>query len=294
MVEVVVFSALLVTFREGLEAALIVAILISLLDRFEARALARSVWSGAVAAVAVSLVGGIILFSLAEEAASEAGEVFEILVVFSAVFLLTYMILWMRKNGQGAQSRLVRRSSAAVQSASPFALGALAFAAVGREGLETVLFLLAGASSTGSPAMVAGGLIGLSLAIVMGFIFYRGSLRISISTLFRVTGTLLIVFAAGFLGHATGELGETGWWPGFFSPVLDLSGGLSDQSGLGAALKSLAGYDSSPSIAQIVAYWSYLGAMLWLFLRPDRGARPARRAAKATVMARTDPDRRAA
>lgn len=288
------FSALLVTFREGLEAALIVAILISLLDRFEARSLARWVWAGAGAAAAASVVSGTILFTLAGEAAKEAGEVFEILVVFSAVLLLTYMILWMRKNGRGAQSRLVQKSSAAVKAASPFALGALAFVAVGREGLETVLFLLAGASGAGGVSLVVGGLIGLSLAIGTGFIFYRGSLRIDISTLFKVTGALLIVFAAGFLGRATGELGETGWWPGFFSPALDLSGSLSDQSGLGAVLKSLAGYDSSPAIAQIVAYWSYLGAMLWLFLRPDREASVARRAAKAAITANTHPDRKAA
>lgn len=269
------FSAMLVTFREGLEAALIIAVLISLLDRFGEKRLTRAVWVGAGAAVAVSLVSGVVIFALAGEAVEEVGEIFEILVVFGAVLLLTYMILWMKKNGRGAQERLVRKSSEAAQSASPLALGALAFAAVGREGLETVLFLLAGTGPAGSLSMVAGGLAGLSLAVGAGIIFYRGSLRIDLSALFKVTGVLLIIFAAGFLGHSLGELGETGWWPSFFGPVWDSGGSLPDESGLGAALKSLFGYDASPSIAQIAGYWSYLVIMMWLFLRPIKAVSPS-------------------
>lgn len=274
--EVIVFSALLVTFREGLEAALIVAVLISLLDRLGNKRLTRPVWVGAGAAVAVSLVSGIAAFALAGEAAEEAGEIFEILIVSGAVFLLTYMILWVRKNGRESQERLVRKTSAAARAASPMALAALAFAAVGREGLETVLFLLAGVGPGGNLSMVAGGVVGLSLAVGVGIIFYKGSLRIDLSTLFKVTGVLLIVFAAGFLGHSVGELGETGWWPSFFEPAWDSSGLLPDSGGLGAAMKSLFGYDSSPSIAQTAGYWSYLIFMMWLFLRPVRAVSPAK------------------
>lgn len=268
------FSAMLVTFREGLEAALIIAVLISLLDRLEEKRLVRSVWFGAGAAAVVSLVSGVLMFTLAGDAFEEAGEVFEILVVSGAVFLLTYMILWMKKNGREAQASLVRKSTEAVRTASPLALAALAFAAVGREGLETVLFLLAGTGPGGSLSMVAGGLAGLSLAIGVGIIFYRGSLRIDLSALFKLTGVLLIVFAAGFLGHSIGELGETGWWPSFFEPAWDTSGILPDISGLGAALKSLFGYDASPSIAQMTGYWSYLACMMWLFLRPSKDFSP--------------------
>jgi high-affinity iron transporter len=228
-------------------------------------------------------VSGITLFFLAGEAAEEAGEVFEILVVFGAVFLLTYMILWMRKNGNEAQARLVRKTGEAARAASPWALGALAFAAVGREGLETVLFLLAGASPAGGTSLVAGGLIGLALAIGVGVIFYRGSLRINLKTLFQVTGVLLIVFAAGFLSHSLGELGETGLWPSFFGSAWDSSGFLNDKTGLGSALKSLIGYDASPSIAQIAGYWSYLGVMLWLFLRPIRVVNPVQQTSKNAV-----------
>lgn len=274
------FSAMLVTFREGLEAALIIAVLISLLDRIGDKRLTRSVWAGAGAAAAVSLVSGVVMFVLVGKAAEEAGDVFEILVVIGAVFLLTYMILWMRKNGSEAQTRLVRKSSEAARAASPLALGALAFAAVGREGLETVLFLLAGTGPAGFLSMAVGGFIGLSLAIGVGIIFYKGSLRIDLSALFKVTGVLLIVFAAGFLGHSLGELGKTGWWPSFFGGAWDTSGLLTDKSGLGAALKSLFGYDASPSIAQIAGYWSYLIVMMWLFLRPIRAISPAQRTSK--------------
>lgn len=274
------FAAMLVTFREGLEAALIIAVLISLLERFGDKRLSRSVWVGAAAAAAISLVSGVILFIVAGEAGEEAGEVFEILVVFGAVFLLTYMIIWMRNNGRQAQERLVSRTNEAARAASPLALGALAFAAVGREGLETVLFLLAGTGPEGSLGMIAGGLAGLSLAIVAGIIFYRGSLRINLSAMFKVTGVLLMVFAAGFLGHSIGELGGTGLWPTFFGPAWDISSQLSDRSGIGAVLKSLFGYDASPSIAQMAGYLSYLAVMMWLFLRPASAFNPARQASK--------------
>lgn len=277
------FSAMLITFREGLEAALIIAVVISLLDRFGEKKLVRAVWAGAGAAVALSLAGGIVLFTLAGEAAEEAGEMFEILVVFGSVFLLTYMILWMRKNGRDAQARLLQKTGQAARAASPFALGALAFAAVGREGLETVLFLLAGASSEGSIGMVAGGLAGLSLAIGTGVIFYKGSLKINLSTLFKVTGVLLIIFAAGFLGHALGELEELGWMPALFEPAWDSSGILADSGGVGGVLKSLLGYDASPSIAQMAGYWTYLAIMMTLFLRPARSARPVRQASESAA-----------
>lgn len=267
------FSAMLVTFREGLEAALIIAALVSLLNRFGEKRLTRSVWAGAGAAAAVSLMSGVVMFALAGEAAKEAGELFEILVVFCAVLLLTYMILWMRKNGRVAQELLVHKTSEAARAASPLALGSLAFVAVGREGLETVLFLLAGTEPAGSLAIMVGGFAGLSLAIGVGIIFYRGSLGINLSILFKVTGVMLIVFAAGFLGHSLGELGETGWWPSFFRPVWDASGLLTDNSGPGAALKSLFGYDASPSVSQITGYWSYLVVMMWLFLRPIRAVK---------------------
>ncbi|MBI5869737.1 MAG: FTR1 family protein [Actinobacteria bacterium] len=274
------FAAMLVTYREGLEAALIIAVLISLLGRFGNRRLTRAVWAGSIAAVAVSVISGVIAFLLVGEAAEEAGEVFEILVVFAAVLLVTYLVIWMRNNGRDAHARLVRRTQDAARTASPLALGALAFAAVGREGLETVLFLLAGAGNEGSFGVVTGGLAGLSLAIITGIIFYRGSLKVDLSALFRFTGVLLIVFAAGFLGHSLGELGETGLWPSFFGPVWDTSNLMGDKSGLGSVLKSLVGYDASPSLAQIAGYWTYLAVMMWLFLRPARAVRAARQASE--------------
>lgn len=270
------FAAMLVTFREGLEAALIIAVLISLLGRFDNKGLSGAVWAGSIAAVAVSVVTGIVVFVLAGEAAEEAGEIFEILVAFGAVLLVTYMVIWMRNNGRDANARLVSRTHNAAQAASPLALGALAFVAVGREGLETVLFLLAGAGQGGSFGIVAGGLTGLSLAIAAGIIFYRGSLKVDLSALFRFTGMLLIIFAAGFLGHSLGELGETGLWPSFFGPAWDSSNLLSDKSGLGSILKSLFGYDASPSLTQMAGYWTYLAVMMWLFLRPARAVSPAR------------------
>jgi high-affinity iron transporter len=178
------------------------------------------------------------------------------------------MIVWMRSHGGELKSGLEQRAGRALGASSPLALAALAFAAVGREGLETVLFLFASVSSAGLPATLIGGSAGLALAAAAGFALYQGSSRLNLKTFFAATGVLLIVFAAGIIAHVLGEAGELGLPAALTSPAWDTGAWLSDASGFGAVLKALFGYQAAPSLIQIIGYWAYLGAMAWLYLRP--------------------------
>lgn len=260
-------TAMLITLREGLEAALVIAVVASFLSRTGEAAARRFVWLGSALAGLLSLGAGAGLFLLAGEMSDEAGEAFGTAVTLIAVGVLTYMVLWMRRHGAGVKNELEEKVIRAAKAASPLALTVLAFTAVSREGLETVLFLFASSSTSGTAATVTGGVAGLLLAAAVGAGIYRGSSRLNMKTFFSLTGVLLIVLAAGVLGNALGEL--TNGLPGFFArPLWNAGNWLGDGSGAGALLKSLLGYSSSPPLAQVLGYGLYLATMLWLYLRP--------------------------
>lgn len=263
------FASLLITLREGLEAALILAVVISLLRRSDGGNLVRYVWYGVAAAAAVSLIAGGLLFTVGGSLSERANEIFEVVATLSAVALLTYVILWMRSNGKNMKEGIENRTRLA-SAASPAALTLLAFAAVGREGLETALFLFA-SSSTASPAStLIGGIAGLAIATVVGVALYRGTIRLNLRVFFGVTGVLLIFLAAGLLSYAVHEIEELGYVAAPLSePVWDTGSILSHESGVGAVLKAMFGYRADPSMLQVIVYWTYLLAMGWLFFRPQ-------------------------
>ena len=268
-------TALLITLREGLEAALILAVVISFLTRMGEAGMRRYVWLGAWAAAGLSAAAGLLLYLLSGGLSGEVGEIFEIAMTVTAVGVLTYMVMWMRGHGGEVRGHLERKTEKAARAASPLALAALAFAAVGREGLETILFLFASVSSGGIVATTAGGAAGLALAAVAGVGLYRGSSRLNIKVFFNVTGILLIVFAAGILSYALHEVEEIGLPSLLVEPVWDTGAVLSDEGGAGAVLKTLFGYTATPSLMQIAGYWTYLGLMCWLYLRPYSARRLA-------------------
>jgi len=265
-----VFSSLLITLREGLEAALILAVVISFLRRSDGGHLVRYVWRGAGAAVLVSLAAGGLLFTVGGSLSDEAGELFEVAATLSAAALLTYVIIWMRNNGRNMKAGIEARTRSA-SAASPLALTLLSFAAVGREGLETALFLFASASSATPAATLIGGVIGLAAAGVAGAALYRGTVRLNLRVFFGVTGVLLIFFAAGLISYAIHEAEELGLVSAALAqPLWDTGAILSHEDGLGAMLKALFGYRATPSLAQVAAYWTYLAAMGWLYFRPGK------------------------
>lgn len=268
-------TALLITLREGLEAVLVVAVVLSFLDRTGDKSRSRFVWMGVGGAISTSVAAGGLLFLALGELSHEVGEVFELAVTLLAVAVLTYMILWMRSHGGEMKSGLERRTRKAVSAASPWALAGLAFAAVGREGLETVLFLFASISVEGAAATILGGAAGFGLAAAAGVALYRGSARLNLKAFFGVTGILLIVFAAGIVCRELADAGELGLPAALAAPVWNTSSWLSDESGVGAVLKTMFGYQAAPSPVQIFGYLSYAAVMAWLYLRPPARGRLA-------------------
>lgn len=258
----------LITLREGLEMALIVVIVLAYLKRTGRTSLFNRVWQGVALATAVSLLGGAILFGLGKELEGRAEQVFEGTAMLLAVAALTWMIIWMKSQARYIRGQLETQLEQALMGGSALALVAVPFIAVGREGLETAL-LLFGASKTATPVeTTVGGLLGLTVAITLGWILYRGTHNINLRIFFRSTGVLLIIFAAGLLAHGIHEFQEAGYLPIFVEHIWDMNPVLDENSTFGSFLKGIFGYNGNPSLLEVVAYPIYLGVSLFYFLRP--------------------------
>ncbi|MBI4283148.1 MAG: FTR1 family protein [Chloroflexi bacterium] len=262
-------SSLLITLREGLEAALIVGIILAYLARTNNRQGFRPVWLGTASAVLVSLIVGAVIYFAAGELEDPGEAIFEGIAMFIATGVLTWMIFWMRKQAADIRAHLQAQIQSALTSGSSFGLALLAFIAVVREGIETVLFLFAATRVAESPLLfTVGGLVGLAIAIVIGYSIYKGTSRLNLRTFFNVTSVVLIVFAAGLLAHGIHEFNEVGFIPPVVEHVWDINPILSEQSTFGRFLTALTGYNGNPSLVEIVAYLAYLAWALWSYFRP--------------------------
>ncbi len=271
-------AAFIIALREGIEAALIVSIILAYLTQLGRRDRAHLVWWGTGLAVAVSLAVGGAIFLLGAEFEGAAEQIFEGLVTLTAVGVLTWMIFWMRRQGARIRSELQEKVDTALVTGG-LALAALAFTAVLREGVETALFLFAAArgtavASVGIGGQLLGALLGLTVAIALGALLYRGGIRMNLRSFFRVTGALLVVVAAGLFAYAVHELQEAGWLPMLAATAFDVSASLPDDAGVGAVLRGLVGYNADPTILEVVAWGAYLVVVGFLFLRPHAVAVP--------------------
>ncbi|MEX0832378.1 MAG: iron uptake transporter permease EfeU [Actinomycetota bacterium] len=273
-------AAFLVTLREGIEAALIVSIVLAYLRQLERTDQSRLVWWGAGLATATSIAVGAIIFAIGAEFEGRAEELFEGLVSLGAVIVLTWMIFWMRRQAARIKSDLQERVDRALVGGG-IALAGLAFFAVLREGVETALFLFGSDRATGASgvATVTGGLLGLATAILLGVLLYRGGTRINIRTFFKVTGALILVVAAGLFAFSVHELQEAGLLPFLDSTAFDISGVLSDEAGAGAILRAIFGYQANPTVLEVLAWAGYLAVTGFMYFRPvSQLSRPATQA----------------
>ncbi len=261
-------GAALVTTREGLEASLIVGIVLAYLSKTDNRAWARTVWLGTAAAIAVSIVTGAALFFTIGELAGRAEKLFEGAAMLSAVIVLTWMIFWMRKQAAGIKRNLETRIEGAIVTGSALGLASVAFFAVLREGWETSLFLFAISESSSPVVTAVGAGLGLVVSVTLGVLLFHGSRRLNLRQFFTVTGVLLIVFAAGLLAHAVHEFQEALLLPELVPNLWNTNGILSESSTVGQFLKALFGYNGSPSLLEVIVWWSFLGVALAFFLRP--------------------------
>jgi high-affinity iron transporter len=267
-----VFASLLIGLREGLEAALVVGILVAYVDRIGRRDVLPRLWTGVAAAVVLSLgVGAVVTwgpYGLSFQAQEILGGVFSLL----AVALVTWMIFWMASNARDMTRDLRSKLDAAIGS-SGIAVVLIGFVSVGREGIETALLLWASASSSQNAATgTLAAFVGILLAILIAWLINRGLVRVDLSRFFRWTGVFLIVVAAGILVYGIGDLQEAAVLPGWGVAALDLSTAVPPTSWYGTLLAGILNFTPTPTWAQLLAWVVYLVVVLALFLvRTTRG-----------------------
>jgi high-affinity iron transporter len=258
----------ILSLREGLEAALIIGIVLGAIRQIRKPGtstssglrLASAIWAGAGSAALLSLLTAILLTRLGLELKDPAEAIFEGITMLLAAVLLTWMIFWMNRHSRNMKAEL----ESGVQRASQTRKGlfGLAFIAVLREGVELALFLTAAVFSSSAGQTILGALLGLGTAVLLGWSFFATAVRLDLRRFFQVTGFILILFAAGLLARAVGELVLVGWLPALISHVWDMGSVISAESVLGQTLGALFGYSPDPSLSQVLAYAAYFGAVL--------------------------------
>jgi len=250
-------ASFLITLREGIEAALVVAIMLSYLAKVGAKTYARPMYLGVILGVVAS-VGVAGLFELvAVEFEGSFETVFEGFTMLLAAAVLTTMIVWMARNSKALSENLKVKMEQAMGSRRALGLAFLAFISVFREGVETVLFLGSASFTTTGLQLLLGGILGLAAAAFIGLAIIRYSVRLDLKTFFAVTGVLLVLFAAGLVARGLHEFVEAGVVPALIEHVWDSNWIVNDQSTLGNLLTSLLGYNGTPSLIEILGYVAY-------------------------------------
>lgn len=261
-------ATLVIFLREGIEASMIVAILLAYLNRIGQRRYFRDVFIGVGAALALAGGGGVAAYlTIREYDGSRVQTIFETATYLLAAVVLTYMTFWMRGHARGLSGELRARADAAMTGGARMGLAFLAFQAVGREGLETVVFTLAIIFSTSTQGALLGAVIGLAGSLMIAFFIYRLGHKLNLGRFFTVIGALLMFFAAGLLADAVENLQELGWLNVLATPLWHTGGLLSEDGTVGDILHSFVGYADSPTLLQVLVYVAYLATVLAFFLR---------------------------
>jgi len=262
--EIYMLASYLLSLREGIEAALIVGIVLGALRQIRREDLKPIVWLGVLSAAGISLVTAILLNLLGLSLEGAAEPIFEALTMILAAILLTWMIFWMSRVGRTLKGRLEADVQRAAHIRSKRALFLVAFVAVLREGVELALFLTATLFASDAAQTIVGAFLGLSTAILLGWSLFATTVRLDLRRFFQVTGVLLILFAAGLVAHAVHELNEVGWIPAIIEHVWDMNHILNEKSLLGQFLTALFGYNGNPSLTEVFAYFLYFIVVFFL------------------------------
>lgn len=275
-------TGLLTGLREGVEAALIVSIILAYLAKTGNQRHFPKIWFGAGAAIVVSVVAGLVLFVTIGGFEEPAEQIFEGFTMILAAGVVTWMLFWMRRTAANIKGELQSGVDRALTEGGVIGLSLLAFTAVIREGIETALFLMGQATAAGSEAWstVIGAIVGLLIAVAIGYALYRGAQVINLRTFFQWTGIALIFIAAGLLSHGIHEFVEAGWITIGTGTAFDVGAILPHESTpengapgvIGSILRALVGYTSSPEWVTFLSWLIYVVVVLFLYTRPVRPA----------------------
>lgn len=272
------WNALIVVWRESLEAMLVIGVLLSWIARQpEAAAMKRGLWSGVAAGVALAGALGYAAYAAQGEFAGQALEQFQLAMLLGAAGLILHMVLWMHEHGRHMKRELERQAEqAAGGTGATFGIAAIAALAVAREGAETVIFLY-GLGMEGEAGTVAnlfgGAAAGFALAALTGWLVARGARFLNMRTLFRASEILLLLIATSLLAAGVDRMIGMEWLPALLDPVWDTAGLLPDGRGAGRMLADFVGYRARPAATLVIALAAFWAYALWRMARIDRTAR---------------------
>jgi len=258
-------NSLLITLREGLEAALIIGIILGYLSKINQKQFYKYIFIGIGLGVASSILTAILFERIAGGFEGRAEEIFEGIVMLVAVVILTTMIFWMNKQSNTIGVDVREKVEIAVGKRQSLGLIALAFVSIFREGIEIVLFMNATVVNSSAESSLLGGILGLAIALIIAWIVFRTAVNINLKRFFQITGLFIIFISAGMLAGGIHELQEAGILPVFIEHVWDINGILDEEGILGSFLKAMFGYNANPSIAEVIAYLAYIVIALKLF-----------------------------
>ena len=264
--------AFLIMFREGIEAALIVGIIAGYLKQTGRQGALPAVWYGVASAALLCTVLGVALVAGGAEFPQRVQELFEGCVALLATGILVSMVFWMGKAARSIKAQLHDSIDAAMASGDRrgLALAGMAFLTVGREGLESVFFLIATVQQDVGIGVPIGAVLGLACAFAFGVGIYRGGVRLNLRQFFRVTGVFILFVAAGLLSGAVHAFHEAGLWNGLQETAFDLSNVLPGDSIIGTLLGGIFGYQEAPTVGEVIAYLALLVPTLFVFLTQGR------------------------
>jgi high-affinity iron transporter len=268
-------SNALIGLREGLEAGMIVIVLIAFLTGRDRSQEIRFVWFGVAVALIASVAAGTVLAVTASSLSERGEELFEAGASALAVLLVTGMIFWMRHSVLEERRKLEGQMSRAI-AIGPIAIFMVAFVAVFREGLEAAVFVLVLADGAGVAAPVGGLLIGVVASVLLTWLMYVGLIKINMAKFLTVTGLILILIAAGMLAHGLTDLQQAGVLPGIDTFAFDATAILSTESWAGHFVSGLFGISAMPTVLAFIGWAGYLGVVLTLFLLALRSTDPKR------------------
>jgi len=266
----------LLSLREGLEAALIIGIVLGAVSKIRRNDLAPAVWLGALIAVGVSILTAIVLTTFGMSLEDPGEAIFEGITMLVAAGILTWMIFWMSKQSRFLKSELESGVNKAAASTGRRAVFGLAFVAVVREGVELALFITA-AFFAANPGQIrsdivqtlAGTILGIGTAALLSYTLFATTVRLDLRKFFQVTGFLLILFAAGLVAHGVHEFNDVGWIPSVVEHVWNVDSIISETSLGGQLLQTLFGYNSSPALTEMIAYFGYIVVVASLWRREN-------------------------
>jgi high-affinity iron transporter len=275
------FPGLVLSLREGLEAALTIGIVLGVVQKMDRSDLKPVIWRGAVSAMILSLIAAIALNVVGAELEGKAEAIYEGITMLMAASILTWMIFWMRRQSRKLKQNIESEVRQKTAQNGQMGIFLLAFLGVLREGIELSIYLLAASLSSSTLQVVIGAALGLSAAALLGWMLFATSKRISLPKFFKATNVVMVVFAGGLIGLSLQAFNTAGWIPVIIPHVWNINAFLSDQSTLGEILKSLFGYRSNPSLSEVMGYFGYYVVLLVvIYFTRERSERRERKLAR--------------